>query len=132
MAPLPVIIHHPWFIADIPGWNDDSVLAEKTFSEDRAFLEAAIEKLEHVRDLPHTVSTLLINSGERLFFQSAFHFQRIHERFVEANCPWTERHIKAARSELDTVLDLYPELGEKDAAQRSKRWLQSEVQKIEN
>ncbi|KAJ5109392.1 hypothetical protein N7456_006067 [Penicillium angulare] len=25
VAPLPAIIHHPWFIADIPGWNNQGV-----------------------------------------------------------------------------------------------------------
>ncbi|KAJ5228420.1 hypothetical protein N7489_009128 [Penicillium chrysogenum] len=116
MAPLPAAIHHPWFIADTPGWNNDGVRVGETFGEDRAYLEAAIERLERLRGLPHTVSALLRGSGERLLFQSAFHFQGIHERFVEANCHWTERHLKSARSELDTVLHLYPDLGEKSGA----------------
>ncbi|CAG8887071.1 unnamed protein product [Penicillium egyptiacum] len=131
MAPLPAIMHHPWFIADVPGWNNDGVSVGETFGGDRDYLEAAIHRLERLRDLPHTVSTLLRGSGERRFFQSAFHFQGIHEKCVEANCHWIERHLKAASSELDTVLDLYPELGEEDGEQRVKRWLENELQKGE-
>jgi hypothetical protein len=131
VAPLPAAIHHPWFIADTPGWNNDGVRVGETFGEDRAYLEAAIERLERLRGLPHTVSALLRGSGERLFFQSAFHFQGIHERFVEANCHWTERHLKSARSELDTVLHLYPDLGEKSGAQRVRTWLENELRKGE-
>jgi hypothetical protein len=38
VAPLPAAIHHPWFIADTPGWNNDGVRVGETFGEDRAYL----------------------------------------------------------------------------------------------
>jgi hypothetical protein len=67
VAPLPAIINHPWFIADIPGWNNDGVASGESFKEDRTYLEHAIKEREISRHLPLTVSTLLCNSGMRLF-----------------------------------------------------------------
>ncbi|KAE8344151.1 hypothetical protein BDV24DRAFT_160699 [Aspergillus arachidicola] len=80
VAPLPAVIHHPWFIADIPGWSNDSVAEGESFGEDRSYLAKAIKNKEISRRLPVTVSTLLQHSGRRLFFQSAFHFKGIHEK----------------------------------------------------
>ncbi|KAJ5567163.1 hypothetical protein N7535_006469 [Penicillium sp. DV-2018c] len=120
VAPLPAVIHHPWFIADIPGWNNVGVANAESFEEDRAYLENAVKKREISRHLPLTVSTLLRDSGKRLFFQSAFHVRGIHEMFVTMHCPRTEENIKAARSQLDIVLRLYPELGDSDNVQRFK------------
>ncbi|KAJ6019504.1 hypothetical protein N7522_001571 [Penicillium canescens] len=120
VAPLPAIINHPWFIADIPGWNNDGVANGESFKEDRTYLENAIKKKELSRHLPLTVSTLLSDSGTRLFFQSAFHFRDIHEKFVKMHCPRTEKNIKSARSQLDTVLRLYPELGDSEDVQKLK------------
>ncbi|KAL5356848.1 hypothetical protein BJX96DRAFT_143493 [Aspergillus floccosus] len=114
VAPLPAIIHHPWFIADIPGWNNDGVSEGESFALDRRYLENSIREKETSQHLPLTVSMLLRDSGERLFFQSAFHFKTIHEEFVKMHCPRTEKNIRAARSQLDTVLRLYPELGDED------------------
>lgn len=123
VAPLPAIIHHPWFIADIPGWNNDGVAEGESFTEDRLYLENSIKKKELSQHLPFTVSTLLSDSGKRLSFQSAFHFKDIHERFVKTHCPWTEKNIRAARSQLDTVLLLYPELGDKEGVHKVKNQL---------
>ncbi|KGQ06864.1 hypothetical protein BBAD15_g7832 [Beauveria bassiana D1-5] len=111
LAPLPVIIHHPWFIADIPGWKNDGVGDGDNFAEDRLFLENAIKSRELSQQLPPVVSTLLTGSEKRLFFQSAFHFKDIHENFVRLHCPRTEENIKAAKFQLAAVLSLYPELG---------------------
>ncbi|KAL5333103.1 hypothetical protein BJX70DRAFT_382029 [Aspergillus crustosus] len=74
VAPLPAIIHHPWFIADIPGWNNDGVSKGESFGVDRRYLANLIREKEISQHLPLTVSTLLSDSGKRLFFQSAFHF----------------------------------------------------------
>ncbi|KAJ6066891.1 uncharacterized protein N7446_003928 [Penicillium canescens] len=54
VAPLPAIINHPWFIADIPGWNNDGVANGESFKEDRTYLENAIKKKELSRHLPLT------------------------------------------------------------------------------
>ncbi|CAI7663133.1 unnamed protein product [Penicillium palitans] len=120
VAPLPAIIHHPWFMANIPGWINIGVAESESFTEDRLYLEDSIKKKELSQDLPPMVSTLLSDSGKRLFFQSAFHFQYIHESFVKMHCPWTEKNIRAAGSELETVLRLYPELGDTEEAQKVK------------
>lgn len=119
-APLPAIIHHPWFIADIPGWNNDGVTEKASFAEDRLFLENAIKKKELSQHLPAKVSTLLRDSGQRFFFQSAFHFKGIHEKFVKMHCAWTEENIQAAKLQLDTVLNLYPELEGTQGTQKAK------------
>ena len=50
---------------------------------DRTRLEGAIRKKEIAQHSATKVSDLLSGSTERLFFQSAFHFKGIHERFVE-------------------------------------------------
>jgi hypothetical protein len=123
VAPLPAIIHHPWFIADIPGWNNDGVAEGESFTEDRLYLEDSIKKKELLQHLPLMVSTLLSDSGKRLFFQSAFHFKDVHESFVKTHCPWTEKNIRAAMSQLDTVLRLYPELGDTEDVQKVKNLL---------
>ncbi|KAF4211368.1 hypothetical protein CNMCM8980_004357 [Aspergillus fumigatiaffinis] len=125
VAPLPAIIHHPWFIADIPGWKNDGVSECENFGVDRRYLENSIREKEISQHLPLTVSTLLSGSGKRLFFQSAFHFKSIHEEFVRMHCPWTEKNIRVARSQLDTVLRLYPELAGEEGVQEVKDLLRS-------
>lgn len=126
MAPLPAIIHHPWFIADIPGWNNDGVAEGESFATNRLYLENSIKEKEISQGLPLTVSTLLSNSGKRLFFQSAFHFKGIHEEFVKMHCARTEKNIRAARSELDTVLRLRPELGGEEGVRQAQSLLRME------
>lgn len=123
LAPLPAIIHHPWFIADIPGQNNDGVTEGESFAEDRLFLENAIKKKELSQHLPVKVSTLLRDSGQRFFFQSAFHFRGIHEKFVKMHCVWTEENMQAAKLQLDTVLNLYQELEGMQGTQRAKEVL---------
>ncbi|KAJ5765722.1 hypothetical protein N7520_005281 [Penicillium odoratum] len=75
VAPLPAIIHHPWFMADIPGWNNDGVSDGENFLDDRLSLQDFVRRKEISQKLPLTVSTLLKDSGKRLYFQSAFHFK---------------------------------------------------------
>lgn len=120
VAPLPAVIHHPWFIADIPGWHNEGVIEEESFTEDRFFLENAMKKKEISQHLSAKVSTLLRDSGKRLFFQFAFHFRDIHEMFVKIHCTWTEPNLKAAKSQLEAVLMLHPELEGMQEVQRVK------------
>ena len=108
-APLPAIVHHPWFIADIPGWNNEGITEGESFREDRLYLENTIKKMETSQHLPSKVSTLLYGSKERLFFQSAFHFKGIYKQFVKLHCPRTEENLIAAKLQLDMVLAIYPE-----------------------
>ena len=58
--------------------------------------------------MPTKVSWLLSESWERLFFQSAFHFKGIYEKFVKMHCPRTEENFRAAKLQLDMVLATYP------------------------
>lgn len=123
VAPLPAIIHHPWFIADIPGWNNAGVAEGESFPEDRLYLENLIRAKESSQHLPPTISTLLCDSGKRMFFQSAFHCKGIHERFVKAHCPHTEENMKAAKLQLEAALSLYPDLGDKRGVLETKQYL---------
>ncbi|KAJ5641421.1 hypothetical protein N7490_005421 [Penicillium lividum] len=124
VAPLPAIIHHPWFMADIPGWNNDGVSEGENFLDDRLSLQDFVRRKEISQKLPLTVSTLLKDSGKRLYFQSAFHFKGIHEAFVRTHCPWTVDNLRAARVHLDIALGLYPELGEKEGVWETKSLLE--------
>ncbi|KAJ5684697.1 uncharacterized protein N7477_001042 [Penicillium maclennaniae] len=42
VAPLPALIHHPWFIAEIPGWHNEGAEFGVEFADDRQYLEDAI------------------------------------------------------------------------------------------
>ncbi|KAJ5083023.1 hypothetical protein N7532_012066 [Penicillium argentinense] len=48
LAPLPAVIHHPWFIADVPGWKKDWNHDGQTFEWDREYLELAEKQLQIV------------------------------------------------------------------------------------
>lgn len=126
-APLPAVIHHPSFIADIPGWKNAGAREGEHFAEDRLFLEAAVREKEVSRQLPPTVSTLLCDSGKRFFFQSAFHCRGIHEEFVRKYCARTEENLDAASTQLDIVLCLYPDLAELEDVQRVKSLLKKSL-----
>ncbi|KAJ6780909.1 hypothetical protein PWT90_03984 [Aphanocladium album] len=110
VGPLPAVIHHPWFLADIPGWNNHAATRSDNFLSDRFYLENAIELREKATIAPPTVSTLFRNSGSRFFFQSAFHLKGIHEKFVEMHCKRTEKNMEAAALQLDIVMEMYPDL----------------------
>lgn len=110
LAPLPAIVHHPWFIADIRGWHNDGVKDGDTFTEDRLFLENAIKTKEISQNLPLKISELLTGSEMRLFFQSALHYKDIHFNFVKLHCPRTKANLLAAKAQLAVALDLHPEL----------------------
>ncbi|PGH11430.1 hypothetical protein AJ80_07108 [Polytolypa hystricis UAMH7299] len=101
IAPIPAVIHHPWFIADVPGWNNDGVAVGETFEADRLYLENRIREKEgeiaqQQQQSVNKVSDLLSDSAERLFFQSAFHFKGIYEIFVKLDCVRREDNLKAA------------------------------------
>lgn len=123
VAPLPAVVHHPWFLADVPGWNNDGVAPGDEFSDDRRYLEDIIAKKEALHQMSSTVSDLLRSSGGRIFFQSAFHFKSIHERFVQKHCRRTEANVKSAKAQLDVVIRLYPNLTQ--AAQEVQERLSS-------
>lgn len=110
VAPLPAVIHHPWLLANVPGWGSTGVAGHEDFAEDRAHLEDEIAKKEKLRGLPQTVSGLLRSSGARFFFQSAFHVKGVHEQFVAMHCQRTEKNLDAAKAQLDIIVKIYPDL----------------------
>lgn len=121
------MIHHPWFIADIPGWKNEGVSEGEVFIDDRLFLETAIKKKEISRQMPHTVSTLLCDSGKRFFFQSSFHCREVHEEFVKAHCARTEESLEAASAQLTNVLSLYPDLVDTKGVRAVKQFLEKDL-----
>lgn len=114
-------MHHPWFLADVPGWNNEGVGPDGEFSDDRRYLETVIARREVLTGVSSTVSILLHNSTERLYFQSAFHYKGIHERFVQGHCSRTKENLEAAKLELESVIACHPELS--TAARRLEREL---------
>jgi hypothetical protein len=75
------------------------------------------------------VSKLLAGSRKRLSSQSAFHFKDIQKEFVKMHCPRTEINIRATRLQLDTVLTLYSDLGDKEGVLEIKNILGSNAEK---
>ncbi|KAJ6131133.1 hypothetical protein N7523_001593 [Penicillium sp. IBT 18751x] len=113
VAPFTAVIHHPWFIADIPGWHNEGAEFGVNFEGDRQYLEEAIRRREIQKNMETTISSLLRGSGKRFLFQSAFHVKDVHTQFVQTYCQITEANKAVIREQLDIVLGLYPELAGK-------------------
>lgn len=82
-VPAPAAIHHPLFIANIPGFYT-GVPENMDFAPDRAYLEAAIRKLSSSseRDSANHIADLLASSFERQFFEMALRNRRINDEYV--------------------------------------------------
>lgn len=90
-VPAPAAIHHPLFIANIPGFYT-GVPETMDFAPDRAYLEAAIRKLSSSsssssssspeRDSANHIADLLASSFERQFFEMALRNRRINDEYV--------------------------------------------------
>jgi hypothetical protein len=52
-------VRHPWFVADIPGWNNAGTTALDSFVEDRLFLKAVIREIEIKNGVEPVTSQLL-------------------------------------------------------------------------
>ncbi|RDL37245.1 uncharacterized protein BP5553_04678 [Venustampulla echinocandica] len=77
--PAPSAIHHPLFIADIPGWLNDDVPEGMTFEEDRSYLEHAIKKLDVSSEHPGQIEHLLRTSFERQFLEMSLRNREIND-----------------------------------------------------
>lgn len=130
VAPLPAIVHHPWFIADIPGSHVEAEVEEKSCAADRLCLEEKLieKELSFPQTLPYTLSTLLKDSRRRLFFQAALGWCVIHGRFVDLHCQKTKDNIKVARSQLEEVLVLYPEFRDGQITRDLQNLLQGAIE----
>lgn len=124
-APLPAVIHHPWFIADIPGWNSGVADTRRACSDDRHFVEYGMMMWEVNEGIDRLISELLAGSGDRFFFQSSFHYKDIHEAFVELHCHKTRTNVLAAKTQLDRALELYPELKSASGTQETISLIES-------
>lgn len=120
------MIHHPWFIADVPGWKSDWVQEGQTFEEDRSYLERVIQAKEKERKLGSRVSRLLRGSKDRMFFQAAISMPGIHEHFVELHCARTDANMAIARNQLRIVLSLHPEWEEEKGVQRIREMMKED------
>lgn len=126
LGPLPSVIHHPWFMADIPGWKNDWVQEGQNFEQDREYLEGVIRNKEKERKLDSSISTLLHGSKDRMFFQAAISMPGIHEQFVETHCARTDANMAIANQQLQAVLTVHPEW-EKHAGVQRIRAMMKEV-----
>ncbi|KAL9533211.1 hypothetical protein SMMN14_03460 [Sphaerulina musiva] len=107
-VPAPAAIHHPLFIANIPGFYT-GVPETMDFVPDRAYLEAAIRKLSSSseRDSAHYIADLLASSFERQFFEMALRNRRINDEYVRLRLLGEkngEVDKKALRDELEEFL----------------------------
>lgn len=120
-VPAPAAIHHPLFIANIPGFYT-GVPETMDFAPDRAYLEAAIRKLSSSsssssslssssstseRDSAHYIADLLASSFERQFFEMALRNRRINDEYVRLRLLGEkngEVDKKALRDELEEFL----------------------------
>lgn len=107
-VPAPAAIHHPLFIANIPGFYT-GVPETMDFAPDRAYLEAAIRKLSSSseRDSANHIADLLASSFERQFFEMALRNRRINDEYVRLRLLGEKnREVdkKALRDELEEFL----------------------------
>lgn len=107
-VPAPAAIHHPLFIANIPGFYT-GVPETMDFAPDRAYLEAAIRKLSSSseRDSANHIADLLASSFERQFFEMALRNRRINDEYVRLRLLGGnpgEVDKKALRDELEEFL----------------------------
>lgn len=115
-VPAPAAIHHPLFIANIPGFYT-GVPETMDFAPDRAYLEAAIRKLSSSssssspssseRDSANHIADLLASSFERQFFEMALRNRRINDEYVRLRLLGEkngEVDKKALRDELEEFL----------------------------
>lgn len=91
-------------MADIPGWRGDNIPEGANFSEDRAYLETAIKKLEASGpQSPGLISQLLETSRERQFFELSLHNRMINNEYVTRRLD-TEFEKDAAMVQLEDFL----------------------------
>lgn len=107
-VPAPAAIHHPLFIANIPGFYT-GVPETMDFAPDRAYLEAAIRKLSSSSegDSANHIADLLASSFERQFFEMALRNRRINDEYVRLRLLGGnpgEVDKKALRDELEEFL----------------------------
>lgn len=116
-VPAPAAIHHPLFIANIPGFYT-GVPETMDFAPDRAYLEAAIRKLSSSssyssssssseRDSANHIADLLASSFERQFFEMGLRNRRINDEYVRLRLLGEkngEVDKKALRDELEEFL----------------------------
>ncbi|GAB7337493.1 hypothetical protein MBLNU457_g2822t1 [Dothideomycetes sp. NU457] len=95
-VPAPAAIHHPLFIADIPGWINDGVPEDMKFHNDRLYLENAVRKLSTDDS---TIADLLASSQDRQFLEMSLRNKRINEEYIKAD------HRKYDPQELKAQLD---------------------------
>lgn len=126
ILPLPAVVNHPLFIADIPGWNNDGVSEGTTFEKDRHFLEEEIRKLSAASTLPHAshIPELLESSYERQTFELSLRNKKINEE-------WARRDDGVADSvaleHLESFLVSDPAMESNDKLQALRKSLQDRL-----
>ncbi|KAK2601559.1 hypothetical protein QQS21_004877 [Conoideocrella luteorostrata] len=108
-VPMPAAVHHPLFIADIPGWSND-IPEGMTFQEDRAYLEVMLHKLATERRDSNGlwIADLLKTSCERQFFELSLRNKRINICYIDMRIENTMVDKAVVKEQLDALLSISP------------------------
>ncbi|VUC34848.1 unnamed protein product [Clonostachys rosea] len=110
-VPMPAAIHHPLFIADIPGWQN-AVPENMTFEKGRTYLHNAIAKIAGKSNHPDAQSTsrLLANCFERQFFELSLRSKLTNEHYIEKRIKGSMIEKIALQKQLGAFLTIYTRL----------------------
>ncbi|CAH0043521.1 unnamed protein product, partial [Clonostachys solani] len=107
-VPMPASIHHPLFIADIPGWQN-AVPENMTFEKDRKYLQNAIAKIAGKSNHPdaQSISRLLSNCFERQFFELSLRSKLTNEHYIETRIKGSMVEKLVLQKQLGAFLAIY-------------------------
>lgn len=121
---MPAVVQFPWFVADIPGWNNDGVQVGETFERDRDYLVSMVEERERRRGSSSIISTILQSARTRQYFQAALHTKGVHLQYVKEHCYRTSANLDAALCELEKFVVANPEFEGSPGIEETMRSLQ--------
>ncbi|CAG9990153.1 unnamed protein product [Clonostachys byssicola] len=107
-VPMPAAIHHPLFIADIPGWQK-AVPENMKFAKDRKYLQNAIAKIAGNSNHPdaQNISRLLSNCFERQFFELSLRSKLTNEHYIETRIKGSMVEKVVLQKQLGAFLAIY-------------------------
>ncbi|KAF4553271.1 Hypothetical protein D9617_7g029980 [Elsinoe fawcettii] len=104
IVPAAAAIHHPLFIADVPGWLNDGNEKDESFEDDRAYLESAIVELHGKSSDALWIQSLLQTSYERQFFELSLYNQKVNEKYISIKLVDIECDRGLMQSHFETFL----------------------------
>ncbi|KAM3422718.1 hypothetical protein BST61_g203 [Cercospora zeina] len=119
-VPTPAAVHYPLFVANIPGFCNDTVPEDMNFADDRMYLVSAIRKLSRGAG---RLADLLASSWERQFFELSLRNKRINEEYIRLRFDGVEYDEKALGDQLDGFVSANKEAGNSPAFIKLRRQL---------